>query len=106
MWDYKERAESVSTRYQLLKHYKLRHGHFGCEIGRIMATMDKHRKTRPECILKALIVYLNEEPPSLVKEYLDIDLGAKKKMEDTVIGIYVIKKEGAELLIPQRTLAS
>ncbi|XP_058496151.1 uncharacterized protein LOC131466732 [Solea solea] len=29
MWRCKQCAETLSTRYQLLKHYKLKHGHFG-----------------------------------------------------------------------------
>ncbi|KAK6307191.1 hypothetical protein J4Q44_G00223390 [Coregonus suidteri] len=90
-------------------------------MGRIMETMDKKAsiETRRECILKALIVMAmvqpstqrnqhdKGKPANLVKKYLDIDLGAKKKTEDTVIGIYTSsKRKKQRLWIPQRTLRS
>ncbi|CAK6978647.1 uncharacterized protein LOC115040053, partial [Scomber scombrus] len=54
---------------------------------------------RRECIIKALCVYLNEEPENLVKEYMDTDgesseaaVMERKRMCE----IFVIRKEGAE----------
>ncbi|XP_038139855.1 uncharacterized protein LOC119782782 [Cyprinodon tularosa] len=50
-----------------------------------------------ECIIKALCVYLNEEPENLVKEYMNTDGGSSEAaMMETTFGIFVIRKEGAE----------
>uniref|UniRef100_A0A3B3CY52 Uncharacterized protein n=1 Tax=Oryzias melastigma TaxID=30732 RepID=A0A3B3CY52_ORYME len=52
-------------------------------------------QVKRECILKALCVYLNEDPEKLVKEYLDTE-DSKIASAETVIGISVILHEGAE----------
>ncbi|XP_033959698.1 uncharacterized protein [Pseudochaenichthys georgianus] len=51
-------------------------------------------KTRRACIIKALIVYLNEDPESLIREYLDVE--TDQSVDEMVLGIFAIKKEGAE----------
>ncbi|KAK0151230.1 hypothetical protein N1851_007633 [Merluccius polli] len=52
---------------------------------------------RRECIIKALCVYLNEEPENLVKEYMNTDgESSEAAMMETTFGIFVIRKEGAE----------
>uniref|UniRef100_A0A3B3S4F1 Uncharacterized protein n=1 Tax=Paramormyrops kingsleyae TaxID=1676925 RepID=A0A3B3S4F1_9TELE len=50
-----------------------------------------------ECLLKALAVYLGEDPTTLVTEYLDVhNDDAQQSTGATVLGIYVIRCEGAE----------
>lgn len=63
-----------------------------------MLAISKHDNihTRRACILKSLCIYLNEDYEKLIKEYLDMDSEAKSCMEQTVMGVYVIQKEGAE----------
>lgn len=51
--------------------------------------------TRRACILKSLCIYLNEDHEKLVKEYMNTDTEANTSMEQTVMGVYVIQKEGA-----------
>ncbi|KAE8297828.1 hypothetical protein D5F01_LYC02299 [Larimichthys crocea] len=52
---------------------------------------------RRECIIKALCVYLNEEPENLVKDYMNTDgKSSEAAMMETTFGIIVIRKEGAE----------
>ncbi|GAA6233129.1 uncharacterized protein LOC115595175 [Lates japonicus] len=64
--------------------------------------MDKNPsvEVRRECMLKALCVYLNEEPVGLIKEYLDIDSGAAREMEKVVLGVYTVRHEGADATDP------
>ncbi|MEQ2254337.1 hypothetical protein ILYODFUR_002737 [Ilyodon furcidens] len=52
--------------------------------------------TRRACILPSLCTYLNEDCKKLIKEYLNTDSEANSCMEQTVMGVYVIRKEGAE----------
>uniref|UniRef100_A0A7N6FKA3 PB1 domain-containing protein n=3 Tax=Anabas testudineus TaxID=64144 RepID=A0A7N6FKA3_ANATE len=49
-----------------------------------------------ECILRALAVYLNEDPEKLIKDYRSDDLGIEQEMAETVFGIYLIRHEGAD----------
>uniref|UniRef100_A0A0F8C9V8 Sterile alpha motif domain-containing protein 3 n=1 Tax=Larimichthys crocea TaxID=215358 RepID=A0A0F8C9V8_LARCR len=52
---------------------------------------------RRECIIKALCVYLNEQPENLVKDYMNTDgESSEAAMMKTTFGIFVIRKEGAE----------
>ncbi|XDV19421.1 hypothetical protein PO909_024891 [Leuciscus waleckii] len=48
-----------------------------------------------EPVIKSLCTYLNEDPEKLVKAYLDSEFESQSTMEQTVIGVYVILKEGA-----------
>ncbi|XP_042081418.1 uncharacterized protein LOC112430941 [Maylandia zebra] len=70
----------------------------GKKIRGLMLAISKHDNihTRRACILKSLCIYLNEDYEKLIKEYLDTDSEAKSCMEQTVMGVYVIQKEGAE----------
>ncbi|XP_076736569.1 uncharacterized protein LOC111501497 [Maylandia zebra] len=70
----------------------------GKKIRGLMLAISKHDNihTRRACILKSLCIYLNEDYEKLLKEYLDTDSEAKSCMEQTVMGVYVIQKEGAE----------
>ncbi|MEQ2249814.1 hypothetical protein ILYODFUR_033298, partial [Ilyodon furcidens] len=52
--------------------------------------------TRRACILQSLCTYLYEHCKKLIKEYLNADSEANSCMEQTVMGVYVISKEGAE----------
>ncbi|MED6295426.1 hypothetical protein CHARACLAT_031776 [Characodon lateralis] len=52
--------------------------------------------TRRACILQSLCTYLNEDCKKLIKKYLNTDSEANSCMEKTVMGVYVISKEGAE----------
>ncbi|XP_067364136.1 sterile alpha motif domain-containing protein 3-like [Channa argus] len=56
---------------------------------------DDNVHTRRACILRSLCIYLNEDHEKLVKEYLDTDLEAHSNMEQTVMGVYVMLKDGA-----------
>ncbi|KAL7403442.1 hypothetical protein ABVT39_000661 [Epinephelus coioides] len=49
-----------------------------------------------ECILKALSVYLNEDPEKVVKERMDSDVDNGQAEMETVFGVVVIRREGAE----------
>ncbi|XP_042567834.1 uncharacterized protein LOC122134871 isoform X2 [Cyprinus carpio] len=62
----------------------------------IMVTISKDDTihTRIACVIKSLCTYLNEDPEKLVKEYLDSDIESQSIMEQTVMGVYVILKEG------------
>nr|XP_043908836.1 sterile alpha motif domain-containing protein 3-like [Solea senegalensis]XP_043908843.1 sterile alpha motif domain-containing protein 3-like [Solea senegalensis]XP_043908850.1 sterile alpha motif domain-containing protein 3-like [Solea senegalensis]XP_043908860.1 sterile alpha motif domain-containing protein 3-like [Solea senegalensis] len=82
----------------LLKVFRKKGGAAGQKIKVILAAMDKDPsiEKRRDCVLKAVSVYLNEDPQHLIKEYMDLDPGAKKDMEETMMGVYVIWHEGAE----------
>ncbi|KAF3686726.1 hypothetical protein EXN66_Car002398 [Channa argus] len=56
---------------------------------------DDNVHTRRACIFRSLCAYLNEDHEKLVKEYLDTDLEVDSNMEETVMGVYVILKDGA-----------
>ncbi|XP_049910146.1 uncharacterized protein LOC126396252 isoform X2 [Epinephelus moara] len=57
---------------QLMKVFRKKGGTAGRKISLIMAAMDKDPtiETQRECVLKALCVYLNENPESFIKDYL------------------------------------
>ncbi|XP_049333213.1 sterile alpha motif domain-containing protein 3-like isoform X2 [Astyanax mexicanus] len=81
---------------QLMKVLPRKGGVAGQKIKNIFADVDKNDaiETRRACVLKALIVYLNEDPENLIREYLDVE--DKQEMEQTVLGVFAVKKEGAE----------
>ncbi|XP_077103309.1 uncharacterized protein LOC143756615 [Siphateles boraxobius] len=80
MWLCRDCGSSHTSRSKLLKHFR----------------MTPSKKKR-ECILKALTVYMNEDPTNLVKEYLDVEHDeAQTSMRNTTLGIYVIVHEGAD----------
>ncbi|KAG9281082.1 sterile alpha motif domain-containing protein 3-like [Astyanax mexicanus] len=83
---------------QLMRVFKKKGGTAGHSISLIMAAMDKNPsiEVRRECILKALCIYLNEKSDSLMKEYLDFDLASVREVEKMVLGVYIIRHEGAD----------
>ncbi|KAM9699289.1 uncharacterized protein ACNS7B_003505 [Menidia menidia] len=76
----------------LLKTFRKKGGTAGLKITGILAAMGKNPSVekRRECILKALCVYLNENPDNLIKESLQ----TMNNQLDMVV--YVIQHEGAE----------
>ncbi|CAB1457278.1 unnamed protein product [Pleuronectes platessa] len=50
---------------------------------------------RRECTLRALCVYLNEDPNILFKEYLDTD-AVERELQHIILGIYSINVEGGD----------
>ncbi|KAL3061219.1 hypothetical protein OYC64_009418 [Pagothenia borchgrevinki] len=81
---------------KLLRIFQKKGGAAGQKIRNIMAEYDKNDaiETRRACVIKALIVYLNEDPESLIREYLDVE--TDQSVDQMVLGIFAIKKEGAE----------
>lgn len=62
--------------------------------------MNETVKRKRECVLKALCVYLNEDPDILFKEYLDSDPTTQGEVEQILHGIYSITVEGGDAAIP------
>ncbi|KAM9468204.1 uncharacterized protein Hap1MRO34_014871 [Clarias gariepinus] len=88
---------------QLLKNFKKKGGVAAQKITDILSVLDQSItiEKKRECILKALVVYLNEDPSSLVKEYMDTEHDeAQILMSKTTLGIYAIKREGADVADP------
>ncbi|XP_070845586.1 sterile alpha motif domain-containing protein 3 [Chaetodon trifascialis] len=82
---------------RLMTVFRRKGGDAGRKIRTIIADMDKNGaiETRRACVLKALIVYLNEDPENLIRDYLDVE-DNQETIEQTVLGIFTISKEGAE----------
>ncbi|KAI4792426.1 hypothetical protein KUCAC02_033392 [Chaenocephalus aceratus] len=78
---------------KLLRIFQKKGGVAGQKIRNIMAEYDKNDaiETRRACVIKALIVYLNEDPESLIREYLDVE--TDQCVDEMVLGIFAIKKE-------------
>lgn len=74
---------------KLMKVFKKKGGAAGRRITEIMVAIDEkpNAETRRLCILKALCVYLNEDPKDLVKTYMDTDVGAGHEFEKVVLGV-------------------
>ncbi|KAM8772540.1 uncharacterized protein AB9X84_010280 isoform 2-T2 [Acanthopagrus schlegelii] len=84
---------------KLMKVFSKKGGGQGRKIKSIMIpiTQTDAIDVRRECIIKALCVYLNEEPENLVKEYMNTDgESSEAAMMKTTFGIFVIRKEDAE----------
>ncbi|KAL1249593.1 hypothetical protein QQF64_020598 [Cirrhinus molitorella] len=87
----------------LISVFRKKGGAAGQKINNILSVLDQDVpiEKRRECILKALVVYVNEEPSNLVKEYMDVEHDeAQTSVRDTTLGIYVIKPEGAHAADP------
>ncbi|XP_076869961.1 uncharacterized protein LOC143521224 isoform X1 [Brachyhypopomus gauderio] len=83
----------------LIKIFSNRGGAAGKMIRLIMAPTAKcnNIRVRRDCVLKSLCVYLNKKVDSLVKEYLNCNSeDTKRETAQTVMGLYVIRKEGAD----------
>ncbi|MEQ2250185.1 hypothetical protein ILYODFUR_037196, partial [Ilyodon furcidens] len=57
---------------QLMRIFRRKGGAAGKKIKNIMADLDKDDaiETKRACVLKALVVHLNEDPETLIKEYM------------------------------------
>ncbi|XP_055049778.2 uncharacterized protein [Misgurnus anguillicaudatus] len=82
----------------LMEIFECKGGAAGRKIRNVMAETSKDDtiQTRRACVLKSLCIYLKEDNKKLVKDYKNTDLEASASMEQTVMGVYVIQKEGAE----------
>ncbi|CAL9691165.1 unnamed protein product [Knipowitschia caucasica] len=83
---------------KLMKVFKKKGGAAGRKITEIMVALEEkpNIETRRLCILKALCVYLNEDPEDLVKTYMDADVGAEKEFEKVVLGVYIVEHQDAD----------
>uniref|UniRef100_A0A8P4GNK5 Uncharacterized protein n=1 Tax=Dicentrarchus labrax TaxID=13489 RepID=A0A8P4GNK5_DICLA len=90
-------ATAGSSFYTADYNLQKKGGAAGRKIRTIMADLDKNDavETRRACVLKALMVYLNEDPENLIREYMDVE-DNQEAMDQTVLGIFAIKMEGAE----------
>ncbi|CAL8335741.1 unnamed protein product [Merluccius merluccius] len=66
----------------------------GQKIKRILAIKDERDNIniRRECVLKSLIIYLNEDPDSLFKEFLPSAAEDAENIVDTVMGIHTVRQ--------------
>lgn len=90
-------AQLDNNTTKLTKVFRKKGGTSGRKIKEIMAAIDENNTItmRRMCALKGLAVYLNEDPDNLIKGYLDVDFReAEREMEKTLIGIYIIRREG------------
>ncbi|KAG7483240.1 hypothetical protein JOB18_043113 [Solea senegalensis] len=57
---------------QLMTIFKRKGGAAGRKLRNIMVDLDKNEavETRKACVLKALMVYLNEDPENRIREYM------------------------------------
>ncbi|XP_041860332.1 uncharacterized protein LOC121651929 [Melanotaenia boesemani] len=88
---------------QLIKLVKNKGGSAGREISLILAPISQSEtvEKRRECILRALCLYLNEDPSILFKEYQDCDGEAvQRELEQITFAIYTIKVEGGDATTP------
>ncbi|KAG7453569.1 hypothetical protein JOB18_020225, partial [Solea senegalensis] len=65
-----QQLDHHSTR--LMTIFKRKGGAAGRKIRNIMVDLDKNEavETRRACVLKALMVYFNEDPENLIREYM------------------------------------
>ncbi|KAJ7990927.1 hypothetical protein DPEC_G00291960 [Dallia pectoralis] len=83
---------------KLLKMFQGRGGELGRRLKSVMAPIcDGDLDVRRACILKAVCVYLGEDSDNLVKEYVGLDETSKTAIEETTVGIYVIKDHAASV---------
>ncbi|KAG7454047.1 hypothetical protein MATL_G00264000 [Megalops atlanticus] len=83
---------------RLMEIFRIKGGRTGRKINHLMLTISKNDTihTRRACIIKSLCTYLNEDHGKLVQEYMNTDAEANRIMGQTVMGVYVIQKEGAQ----------
>ncbi|XP_051969488.1 uncharacterized protein LOC127634124 [Xyrauchen texanus] len=85
---------------KLMKMFANRGGVLGQRIKNLLVptTRTDDIEVRRACIIKSLCAYLNEDPSSLVWEYMDTDVASTEEaIQKTVMGIYVIRHEGADM---------
>ncbi|KAK5599871.1 hypothetical protein CRENBAI_014470 [Crenichthys baileyi] len=82
---------------KLLKVFSKKGGAQGRKIKSLLMplTQTDNFDVKRECILKALSVYLNEDPEKVVKERMDSDVDNGQAEIETVFGVFVIRREGA-----------
>ncbi|CAL8333148.1 unnamed protein product [Merluccius merluccius] len=84
---------------KLMEIFTCKGGVKGQKIKRILAMKDScdDINVRRECILRSLVVYLNEDPDVFFKEYLPTAVeDAERDITTTVMGIYSIRRDGHE----------
>ncbi|KAK0137321.1 hypothetical protein N1851_026484 [Merluccius polli] len=84
---------------KLMEIFTCKGGVKGQKIKRILAMKDlcDDINVRRECILRSLVVYLNEDPDVFFKEYLPTAVeDAERDITTTVMGIYSIRRDGHE----------
>ncbi|XDV39051.1 hypothetical protein PO909_008346 [Leuciscus waleckii] len=84
---------------KLMQILKSKGGVKGQRIKEVLSITDLLQRdninTRRECILRCLIIYLNEDPDTFFKEYLaPATEDAERYLATTVMGIYVIRSDG------------
>ncbi|XP_060921134.1 uncharacterized protein LOC132994664 [Labrus mixtus] len=82
----------------LMGIFRCKGGAPGRRIRHVMVDISKDDTihTRRACVLKSLCIYLNEDPEKLVEDYMNTDSEVSASMNQTVLGVYVIQKEGVE----------
>ncbi|KAL6460119.1 hypothetical protein MHYP_G00174190 [Metynnis hypsauchen] len=83
---------------KLMKLFKKRGGQIGRRLENIVAPMveDDDVDLGRECVIRALCVYLNEDPENLLREYVAADEALiQGSIEETTLGIYVFKQRDA-----------
>ncbi|XP_062868186.1 uncharacterized protein LOC134330846 [Trichomycterus rosablanca] len=83
---------------KLMVLFKKRGGQIGKHLESIIAPMAQNDDVDlgRECIIKAICVYLNEDPENLLREYVAADEALiQGSIEETTLGIYVLKKRDA-----------
>ncbi|XP_058632695.1 sterile alpha motif domain-containing protein 3-like isoform X1 [Onychostoma macrolepis] len=85
---------------KLMKIFASRGGVVGQRIKTLLVptTQTDDIEVKRECIIKSLCVYLNEDPSSLILEFMDTDgASTQEAIQKAVMGIYVIRYEGADV---------
>lgn len=92
-------SQSDAHSERLISLFKKRGGQIGKRLASILAAMAEEDDVDlgRECIIKALCVYLNEDPENLVREYVAADEALiQGSIEETTVGIYVFKQREAD----------
>ncbi|XP_048857981.1 uncharacterized protein LOC125725256 [Brienomyrus brachyistius] len=82
---------------QLIRVVRSKGGTTRQKTAHIIETLDQTEDIhlRRESVLKALIIFLGEDPDDLIKEYFDSTAdNAQKDLEQLTMGVFVIRKEG------------
>ncbi|CAL8282414.1 unnamed protein product [Merluccius merluccius] len=79
---------------KLFQIFESKGGVKGQKIKRILAIKDERDNIniRRECVLKSLIIYLNDDPDSLFKEFLPSAAEDAENIVDTVMGIHTVRQ--------------
>ncbi|XP_060780776.1 uncharacterized protein LOC132888716 isoform X2 [Neoarius graeffei] len=87
---------------KLVKLFKKRAGQIGTHLKRVLSSITQDGDgyadaddvdVGRECLLKALYIYLNEDPSNLIRELVEEDESQiQRAMEETTVGIFVVKR--------------